>query len=79
VGAVYGPKVVTTVLIFLKYEGLKGLPYFLEITLASYASLALLMLFYPLSTFIADVYAGCFGQHSSCKAPLMESDHHIRP
>lgn len=60
VGAVYGPKVVTTVLIFLKYEGLKGLPYFLEITLASYASLALLMLFYPLSTFIADVYVGRF-------------------
>ena len=58
--AVYGPKVVATVLILLEYGGLKGLPFFLVIALASYASLALLTLFYPLGAFIADVYVGRF-------------------
>ena len=60
VAAVFGPKVVASILVLLLYGGLHGLPHFVVIVLASYASLALLTLFFPLGGFIADVYVGRF-------------------
>ena len=60
VGAVFGPKVTTPILVFLKYEGLHGLPHFAMIAIFSYTSQALLTLFFPLGGFIADVCVGRF-------------------
>ena len=60
VAAVFGPKMVASILVLMLYGGLPGLPHFVVIVLASYASLALLTLFFPLAGFIADVYVGRF-------------------
>ena len=60
VAAVYGPDMVSAILVLLKYGGLHGLPRFMVIALTSYTSLALWTLFFPLSGFIADVYVGRF-------------------
>ena len=60
VAAVFGPKVTAYILVFLKYGGLRGLPHFVAIALVSYASQALLTVFYPLGGFIADVCVGRF-------------------
>ena len=51
---------VASILVLMLYGGLPGLPHFVVIVLASYASLALLTLFFPLAGFIADVYVGRF-------------------
>ena len=60
VAAVYGPDMVSAILVLLKYGGLHGLPHFVVIALTSYTSLALWTLFFPLAGFIADVYVGRF-------------------
>ena len=53
VAAVYGPDMVSALLVLLKYGGLHGLPHFVVIALTSYASLAFWTLFFPLGGFIA--------------------------
>ena len=60
VAAVYGPDMVSALLVLLKYGGLHGLPHFVVIALTSYASLAFWTLFFPLGGFIADVCVGRF-------------------
>ena len=58
--AVLGPKVTSSILVYLKHGGLHDLPRFAVIALISYASQALLTLFYPFGGFIADVCIGRF-------------------
>ena len=58
--AVLGPKVTASILVYLKHGGLHDLPRFAVIALISYASQALLTLFYPFGGFIADVCVGRF-------------------
>ena len=60
VAAVLGPNVTAYILAYLKHGGLRDLPRFAVIALISYASQALLTLFYPFGGFVADVCVGRF-------------------